>query len=137
MIHKIDYQLDDFLNYCKEKNLSLKTIASYEQTLRLFIRYLYDTYKIVDAKDVKEDMIRNYIRYLQERGKYTITADERTKMINFPDNREDYGKKISVATINNYLRNIKVFFNFLVEFREIRNNPTKKNKSIKTGKKVS
>ena len=31
---QIDYDIDDFLTYCEVKNLSIKTIASYEQTLK-------------------------------------------------------------------------------------------------------
>lgn len=32
--------IQDFLDYCSYKNLSIKTIKSYNQTLILFIRYL-------------------------------------------------------------------------------------------------
>lgn len=41
-MEKIDLEVDDFMNYCDYKNLSQKTLASYEQTLRLFIKYLQD-----------------------------------------------------------------------------------------------
>lgn len=34
---KIDYEVDDFMNYCTYKGLSQKSMRSYEQTLRLFI----------------------------------------------------------------------------------------------------
>jgi len=40
---KIDIQIDDFMNFCQSKNLSRKTMASYEQTLR----YLQGTYRIM------------------------------------------------------------------------------------------
>lgn len=42
---KIDVQIDKFMNYCQSKNLSRKTISSYEQALRLFARYLEDNVK--------------------------------------------------------------------------------------------
>ena len=51
-----------------------------------------------------------------------------------PDKRKDYGKKISDVTINNYIRNMKVFFNYLEEFRVIKDNPMKKINQIKTAR---
>ncbi|WP_299095825.1 hypothetical protein [uncultured Metabacillus sp.] len=36
----IEDHLDNFMLYCDSKNLSRKTLASYEQTLKLFILYL-------------------------------------------------------------------------------------------------
>lgn len=33
-MEKIDFDVDDFINYCSCKNLAIKTIGSYEQTLR-------------------------------------------------------------------------------------------------------
>ena len=47
-MEKIDLEVDDFINYCDYKNLSVKTIGSYEQTLRLFIRYLQEECSIFD-----------------------------------------------------------------------------------------
>ena len=38
IMEQIDYEVDEFIDYCTSKNLSTKTIGSYEQTLRLFIR---------------------------------------------------------------------------------------------------
>ena len=109
-MEQIDYDVDEFIDYCTSKNLSTKTIGSYEQTLRLLAQYLKDNYKVKSAGDTKELHIREYIKYLQERGKYTVVSNQNSKIINFPENREDYGKKISTTTINNYIRNIKVFY---------------------------
>ena len=36
---KIDFMIDEFMFYCDSKNLSKKTMMSYEQTLRLFSKY--------------------------------------------------------------------------------------------------
>lgn len=105
-MEQIDYDVDDFLCYCEAKNLSKKTLNSYEQTLRLLVQYLKTTYKIAEAKQVKEKHLREYIKYIQERGKYSVVANERTKAVNFPENRQDYGKKVGITTINNYIRNI-------------------------------
>lgn len=135
-MEKIDYDVDEFIDYCTSKNLSIKTISSYEQTLRLLIKYLKDKYEIKSAEDTKELHIREYVKYLQERGKYTVVSNQNSKIINFPENREDYGKKIENTTINNYIRNIKVFYNYLYDNRYITNNPVKRIKEIKCGRKV-
>lgn len=67
-MEQIDYEVDEFIDYCTSKNLSTKTIGSYEQTLRLLAQYLKDNYKVKSAGDTKELHIREYIKYLKERG---------------------------------------------------------------------
>lgn len=135
-MEQIDYDVDEFMDYCTSKNLGTKTIASYEQTLRLLVQYLKDNYKVKSAGDTKELHIREYIKYLQERGKYTVVVNENSKIINFPENREDYGKKVTTTTINNYIRNIKVFYNYLYENRYITKNPVARIKEIRCERKV-
>lgn len=135
-MEKIYYDIDDFMDYCTAKNLAEKTINSYEQTLRLLSRYLIEIQNVKSAEDTKELHIREYIKYLQDRGKYTVTSNEETKNINFPENREDYGKKIEITTINNYIRNIKVFYNYLYKNRYITSNPVTRIKEIKCSRKV-
>lgn len=132
---KINYQIDDFMEHCVEKGLSKKTMSSYEQTLILFAGYLKNEHGVNDAGKVTQDMIREYIEYVRKRGKYTVAGNEFSKDINHPDRRRDYGKKVSDVTINNYLRNIKVFFSYLEEYRIIRRNPAKKVKHIKVARK--
>ena len=65
-MEKIDYEVDDFMNYCDYKNLSKKSMKSYEQTLRLFIRYLKDECNITNTAQVKEQtywyIIQNELR---------------------------------------------------------------------------
>lgn len=135
-MEQIDYDVDDFMTYCQVKNLARKTIQSYEQTLRLFADFLKTECKIKEAGEVKELHIRNYINHLQERGKYTVVANENTRKTNFPEHRQDYKKEISKTTINNYIRNIKVFFNYMYESRYINNNPIKRVKQLKNQRKV-
>ena len=132
---KIEYHIEDFIDYCVERNLSRKTYGSYEQTLRLFARYLKDIKEVTEVEKVTKEHIRDYIGYIRERGKYTSYVDDNSRKFNFPENREDYGKKVSDVTINNYIRNIKVFFNYLTEQREIRKNPAKGIKEIKVARK--
>ena len=117
-MEKIEYDIDEFMDYCTVKNLSVKTIASYEQTLRLLAHYLIEFHNVKSAENTKELHIMSYIKYLKDRGKYTVVSNQNTKNINFPENREDFGKKIETTTINNYIRNIKVFD--LSKFHEYR-----------------
>lgn len=133
---KIDLEIDDFINYCDYKNLSTKTIGSYEQTLRLFIRYLQDECNITSTEQVKEQTIKNYLQNVKERGKYTVVSNDNTKKFNCPQNRQDFGKKVSIATVNNYTRNLRVYFNYMYGNRLIKINPMKKIKPTRTPRKV-
>ena len=135
-MEQIDYDIDDFITYCEVKNLSKKTISSYEQTLRLFAIYLKRECNVKEAGDTKEIHIMQYIKHLKERGKYTVVANENTKLVNFPENRVDYKKEVSKTTINNYIRNIKVFYNYMYENRYINNNPIRRVKQLKNQRKV-
>lgn len=128
-------QLDHFMLYCDSKNLSRKTLASYQQTLQLFLIFLERECSVVYVKQIKPLHIRQYVKYLRERGKYTVVANEKSKEINYPDRRNDAGKKISDTTIANYLRNIKVFLNFMYQEREIKTNPCENIENIKPQRK--
>jgi integrase/recombinase XerD len=54
---ELDLQLDSFMLYCNSKHLSKKTLRSYEQTLKLFVLYLQDEFKITEAAKVKSSHI--------------------------------------------------------------------------------
>lgn len=88
---EFEFQLENFMLYCTSRNLARKTLSSYEQTLKLFGIYIDEQFNITDATS---GHIRQYIKYLQERGKYTVIARAETKEVNFPHNRADY-KRIS------------------------------------------
>ncbi|MGD8191528.1 tyrosine-type recombinase/integrase [Brevibacillus ginsengisoli] len=133
----LEFQIDNFMLYCTSKNLSRKTLASYEQTLKLFAQYMNIDHGINEVKRIQSGHIRHYIKYLRERGKYTVVSNESTREINYPDNRNDYQKPISTTTIANYVRNIKVFFNYLHKVeREIQKNPVETIESIKPERKI-
>lgn len=134
LLTDFEFHIDGFMLYCTAKNLSKKTLASYEQSLKLFAIYLDEEFKINDIKKVHVNHIRNYIKYLQERGKYTVAIREDIK--NNPAARNDYGTKISVTTVANYIRNIKVFFNWLYSEKEILKNPVEKLEKIVPERKV-
>lgn len=133
---RIDIEIDDFINYCDYKGLSKKTYGSYEQTLKLMIIYLKEKFEITKTEQIKEKHIKDYIDNLKERGKYTVVYNEESKKINNPQNRGDFGKKVSLITINNYIRNIRVYFNYMYDNRLIKINPVNKIKTMKTPRKV-
>ena len=115
-----------FMDYCMSKQLRPKTTRSYEQTLKLFARWLQEEMDIENVDEVKEAHIRSYIVDLQKRGKYTFCVDDKSLAQNHPQNRRDYRQKISNITINNYLRNLRVFFTWLVENEYIFKSPMRK-----------
>lgn len=78
-------------------------MQSYEQSLKLFARWLNEQQKIDDVKLIKEQIIRKYLVDLQERGKYTFSANDETRSLNCPERRRDFRNKISNTTINNYI----------------------------------
>jgi integrase/recombinase XerD len=131
-LSELEFHLDDFLLACQSKNLSPKTLSSYEQSLKLFLAYLKAEHGVEGVQKVKAGHIRQYVAYVQERGKYTVVNRESSKMTNYPQNRRDYKNKVSNITINNYIRNIKVFFNWLHQEGELHKNPVENIPQIKT-----
>ena len=134
-LSELEFYLEDFLLHCESKNLSKRTISSYEQTIKLFLIYLKEEHKVEDPDRVKAAHIRQYVKYVQERGKYTVVGNEKSRGINYPENRTDFKKTVSNVTINNYIRNIKVFFNYLHKEGELRKNPVHTIETIKTERK--
>ncbi|MBQ4580759.1 MAG: tyrosine-type recombinase/integrase [Clostridia bacterium] len=99
---------------CYSRQLRPKTMQSYEQTLKLFAVWLEDRHNIKKIEDIKGVHIRSYINDLQTRGKYTFCVNRQSEMYNHPSHRRDYQNKISNITINNYLRNMRAFFKWVV-----------------------
>ena len=119
-----------FMDYCRSKQLRPKTMASYEQTLKLFSRWLKERCEIENAEEIKEPHIRAYIVDLQQRGKYTFCTNDRSKDLNYPMKRRAYRQQVSNITINNYLRNIRVFFTWLEESECILKSPLRRVKEL-------
>ena len=109
-------------------------MLSYEQTLRLFEKWCKEEQGITSVDNVNENVIRRYIFDLQERGKYTFYANDKQKAINYPERRRDFRKPVSTITINNYIRNLRVFFNYLERNYIIRKNPMKKIRQLRTNR---
>lgn len=111
-----DSCIDEYLYYCHSRRLRSKTMASYEQSLRLFERWVREKEGLERPSEVTEQTVRHYIFDLQERGKYSFCSCDRTKKMNLPERRRDYRTPISVTTINNYLRNLRAFFHWDEEY---------------------
>lgn len=130
------YYIQDFIDYCSYKNLSPKTIKSYYQTLTLFAKYLEEEKEISSVNDVDKNIVEEYINFTKERGKYSYVANEETLKVTYQHNRKDIGKEVSVSTLNNYLRNIKVFFNWCEENNLIKYNSVSDVKFIKGKRRI-
>lgn len=130
-----DWQIDEFMVYCRSRQLREKTMSSYEQTLRLFERWCTEQMNVKTVDKVTESIIRRYINDLQERGKYTLYCNEYAKRTNCPNRRRDFRQPITTTTINNYVRNLKVFFNWLDYNYVISKSPMSKIKLLKNNRK--
>lgn len=126
--------IQDYIDYCSYKNLSMKTIKSYNQTLMLFAQYLREEKNIEDINKVNKEVVEEYINFTKDRGKYSFVASDGYLKANI-DKRGDIGDEVSVYTLNNYLRNIKVFFTYLEENNIIKRNMVKNCKFIKVQRK--
>lgn len=131
-----DYQIDEFMVYCRSKQLGEKTMSSYEQALRLFQRWCESEMNITKVDQVSESVMRRYINDLQERGKYSFYSDDEKKKTNYPERRRDFRKPISVITINSYIRELRVFFNWLDEDYKMKRNPMQKIRLLKVNRKA-
>lgn len=127
-------EIDRYMLDCSAKGLSIKTLNSYEQTLKLFAKYLEDSFNIDDVSKVTAEHVRAYIRSIEERGKFTVVTNEQAG--NYPERRKDFGKPVSKTTIANYVRNIKAFYSHLYAEQTIRRNPLKDLKNVKPERKM-
>lgn len=115
-----------FLQFCQAKKLRPKTMSSYEQTLKLFARWLEEEKGIETVEAITEEVIMAYIVELQQRGKYTCYVSDAAKATNYPMRRRDYRQAVSNTTINNDMRNMKVFFTWLVDSEYILQSPMRR-----------
>lgn len=68
----IDDVIVDYLEFCSYKNLTIKTIKSYHQTLMLFSQYLKEEKEIDDIKKITKEIVEEYIQFTKDRGKYSL-----------------------------------------------------------------
>lgn len=131
-----DFYIDEYMYHCQSRRLRPKTMNSYEQALRLFERWAREQEGIERPAEVKEQTIRHYLCDLQERGKYTFCVNDERAQTNYPDRRRDFRAPISVTTINNYIRNLRAFFNWYEEEPTAKGNPMKKIKQLYNERKA-
>ena len=55
--YDFDWQINEFMIYCRSTQLRERTMYSYEQTLRLFERWCADELKIYSVDKVTENVI--------------------------------------------------------------------------------
>ena len=95
-----DFYIDEYLYYCQSRRLRQKTLTSYEQTLRLFERWLSEQEGVETPQLIREQTVRRYICELQDRGKYSFYCNEKSKVLNGPERRRDYRQPVSVTTVS-------------------------------------
>lgn len=105
------YDVESFMRHCSRKGLAVKTLNSYEQTLRLFVMWAEEQ-GVTETEKVRHDHVAQYVDYILNRGKYTVCIKEESWGKNHPEKRPDYGRRVSPTTVNNYLRNMNAFFNW-------------------------
>jgi integrase/recombinase XerD len=130
-----DHYIGEFMYYCQSRSLRPKTMNSYEQALRLFERWSMELEGINSPTEVYEETIRHYICDLQERGKYSFYANEERTSTNAPERRRDYRQPVSTTTINNYIRNLKVFFTWYADRYSDTDSPMKNVKQLPNERK--
>lgn len=130
-----NFYIEDFMEHCKLKGLSKKTMKSYESTLKLFSKYIEEEFQVIKIEEVKIKHVNEYVKFTKERGKYSFVSDDKSVALNSPATRKDFGKAISSGTINNYIRNLKVFFTWAVENSLIKESPMDKVDFLKNKRK--
>ena len=126
---------DEYMIFCRSRQLREKTLNSYEQALRLFEKWCMEAMNIDSVDKISEAVVRRYINDLQERGKYTFYCNEQANESNYATRRRDYRQAVSAVTINNYIRNLRAFFNWLDRDYVIKKNPMKKIQQLKINRK--
>ena len=108
-----DWQINEFMVYCRSTQLREKSMASYEQALRLFERWCAEELRISTVDKVTEPVIRKYINDLQERGKYTFYVNDQSKKKNYPERRMDYALMSIMLYQSIFYQNLHYFLDDL------------------------
>ena len=95
-----------------EKNYSQHTVLAYIRDIESLQEYLNGHYDVNDINDVEYSLIRQWIVELVNKG-------------------------ISNRSINRKVSSLNAYYKFLQKTQIIENNPLKKHKALKVGKKVN
>lgn len=105
------FALQEFKDEKEFQNLSERTIEAYMITLKEFHEYCIER-DIVDVDEVTTNFVKKYLLYCKKE-------------------REN-----SPNTVNTKLKNLRVFFNFMVDCDYIKTSPCKKIEALKTDVKI-
>ncbi len=134
--YDFDRMIDEYLVYCHSRQLSKKTMASYEQSLRLFPALVRRRVEDINSRTSQREQHSSlHNQHTGKRGKYSFYSGTEQKTLYKPERRRDYRKPVIPTTINNYLRNLRAFFGWLAEENYISRNPMKKVKFLKAPRK--
>lgn len=64
----LNWLIDEYMIFCRSRQLREKTMNSYEQALRLFEMWCMEAMNIDSVDKISEAVVRRYINDLQERG---------------------------------------------------------------------
>ena len=64
----LNWLIDEYMIFCRSRQLREKTMNSYEQALRLFEKWCMEAMNIDSVDKISEAVVRRYINDLQERG---------------------------------------------------------------------
>lgn len=105
----LDTQIERFLQSKRLEKRSARTVSAYEQVLSQFRKW----YALRPDAELSTELMREYISYL---------TFEKTRWDDHPTSPN--GKVgLSARTVNNVLRNLKIFFNYLLKERVITHSP--------------
>lgn len=107
----VKFAIQEFLEEKEFLNLSDKTIIAYKLALREFHTFLIEQ-EIVDVTEVSNATVKKYLLYCKNQ------------------------RKNSPVTINSKLKNLRAFFNHMLEHEIIDSNPCSKISSLKTDTKI-
>lgn len=101
--------IETFIDAKTLEKRSAKTIKTYAQTLNKFCEW----YEGKDYESLDEDVVRDYISYM---------SFDKVKWDDHPTNHSAQ-KGVSARSINNIIRILRIFFNFMIKERYLSNNP--------------
>ena len=71
----LDWWIEEYMIFCRSRQLRGKTLDSYEQGLFLFERWAREEQTIAEVTEITGPVIRRYIVEVQERGRYTTYVE--------------------------------------------------------------
>ena len=118
----------------KQKDMSSETMRSYESFIRIFIGWLDEHYPNCKCIQFQKqhaieflDYIYNDYKFIQpkkdENGRTIHKPRTKRQQEKLPDSKRTEEKSISPNTYNNYVRNARTFFSWLVEKCYLKENP--------------